>query len=405
MTSPPSQASFIRDAIFSGKESIGQRDTQEDFSLFRTLSGGSQVLAVMADGMGGHASGEVASKKAVEAFSETFANYPNHQVAPKLAASLQQANSRIAQAISELPALDGMGCTLIGAHVGSEGLQWISVGDSVLYLFRSGKLKRLNADHSMMALINDSVKSGKMSESEAKNYPFKNALRSAITGGDIALIDGPAKPMPLYQGDIVMLATDGILSLSESEITHIIKEHGGRNAQTLAISLIKAVDLKKRPKQDNTSIQVIVVPDAVAKRKSLLLAGLMAAVAAIICASIAGYYLYSNGTVDVTSSVERALGLGDTHQPRPTAVPVDSRNESSNDSKTSNKSESLIAKPAESESSKASAKKGGANSKKQADSSPIKPKTITHQDGDQKTPVDTKTQEQIPITAGTGDDK
>lgn len=315
---------FSKDIDFHGVESIGQRENQEDFSVFRTLGGGSQLLAVMADGMGGHASGEVASKNAVDSFSETFSTYPSQQLNARLAAALQQANARLAQSISEVPALDGMGCTLIGAHIDSNGLSWISVGDSLLYLIRGNRVKRLNADHSMMALIRDSVASGKMTEAEARNYPYKNALRSAVTGGEITLIDTSSTPLRLLKGDVVVIATDGLLTLSEPEILNVIRSCKQREASKISTNLIRAVESKNKPKQDNTSVQVIVVPNSIASKSGkYLITAIIVLVAGIIGAVSAGLYLSDAKVEDIQLSVENAFKPNETKGTHPTAVPVD----------------------------------------------------------------------------------
>ena len=315
---------FSKDIDFYGVESIGQRENQEDFSVFRTLGGGSQLLAVMADGMGGHASGEVASKKAVDSFNETFSTYPSPQLNARLAAALQQANAQIAQSISEVPALDGMGCTLIGAHIDSNGLSWISVGDSLLYLIRGNKVRRLNADHSMMALIRDSVASGKMTEAEAKNYPYKNALRSAVTGGEITLIDASTTPFRLLRGDVILIATDGLLTLNESEILNVIRSCKQRDASKISTNLIRAVESKNKPKQDNTSVQVIVVPKSIAsKSRKYLIAAVTVLVAGIIGGVSAGLYLSETKVIDIELSVENAFKPNEPKSTHPTAVPVE----------------------------------------------------------------------------------
>lgn len=379
------QPVFVRDEVFSGKELIGQRENQEDYSLFRTLGGGSMLLAVMADGMGGHASGEVASKKAVDAFNETFANYPSNQIASKLTAALQQANSQVAQSVREVPALDGMGCTLIAACIGNDGLQWISVGDSLLLLIRGGKIRRLNADHSMMALINESVKSGKMSDAEAKNYPYKNALRSAITGGEIALIDAPGHPFKLKRGDTIILATDGILSLTEGEILSEVNRNRGCPADQIATGLIRAVESKNRPKQDNTSIQVILVPDAIAKRTNLFLLALLGVALILAVAAIGTYYLTQNSKVDIATIVENAFKPKEVKQPQPTAIPEDKADPASpQSSKSSNKSETNRPIPSATMSQKAAPKKSPDIEKKSGSNGQVVSKNLPLKDSESK---------------------
>lgn len=388
---PASNPVFSRDIDFSGKESIGQRENQEDFSIFRTLGGGSQLLAVMADGMGGHASGEVASKKAVDSFNETFATYPSQQLNSRLAAALQQANAQIAQSINEVPALDGMGCTLIGAHIDSNGLSWISVGDSLLYLFRGKKIRRLNADHSMMALIRDSVASGKMSEAEAKNYPYKNALRSAVMGGEITLIDASISPLKLQRGDVIVVATDGLLSLSEPEILNVIRSCKESDASTISTNLIRAVESKKRPKQDNTSVQVIVVPDSIAAPSSKLLKTAIVLMAAGIIGGVAaGLYISDSKVVDIGSSVENAFKPSEPKTTHPIAIPVE--REAPQPEVKAVQPEKKVEPNRKSEQSKVSSKPIGASVKKGSGlGSPVVPvaSTDSQKDGASQVPITT----------------
>lgn len=355
---------FAKDLFFSGKETVGQRENQEDYSLFRTLNGGSNLLAVMADGMGGHASGEVASKKAVEAFNDAFASFPLESVTARLAAALQHANAQIAQSIKDVPALDGMGCTMVAAHLGLDGLHWISVGDSILYVLRKNKLTRLNDDHSMMSLINDSVRSGKMSEAEASNYPYRNALRSAVTGGEISLIDSPAVPFSLKRGDIVVLATDGILSISNSEIVDVLKSMSGQSASDMASALIRKVESKRKPKQDNTSIQVIIVPDWVAKSKKNALKITLGLLLATLMASVSAFFIYSGDEVRI-DSIENAFKQPEPARPQPTLVPVEQNQET----RSANNEKSIDTKTNQSSKDKSTAPKNG---KAQAPQHPIK---------------------------------
>ncbi len=253
---------------FSGAESIGDREGQEDYSLFRTISSGRELLAVLADGMGGHACGDVASKKAVEAFDETFNSYPSGLVPTKLGAAIQQANNELARSVEVAPALDGMGCTLVGLHVGQEGLQWISVGDSPLFLFRDRRVSRLNDDHSMGPVIDKALRSGKISRDEAANHPHRHSLRSALMGEKMEMIDAPCTPFPLYRGDVLILASDGLLTLSEEEIAKQVKKYAGATADVMAKMLVAAVEAKKRPRQDNTTVQVVIVPGTLGAKQT-----------------------------------------------------------------------------------------------------------------------------------------
>ena len=139
----------------AGGQLLGKREIQEDELGFidgPTLDpGGQHPVVIVADGMGGHASGELASRLAVRAFVEAYGT--EGPPADRLRAALDRANQAIDDAIRDNLSLDGMGTTLVAAAVTADGLEWISVGDSPLYLCRGGRLKRLNEDHSMAPVI------------------------------------------------------------------------------------------------------------------------------------------------------------------------------------------------------------------------------------------------------------
>jgi serine/threonine protein phosphatase PrpC len=255
-------AELRQDIDFAGRGFIGVRESQEDYALFHTTHAGAELLAVLADGMGGPAFGEVASQKAVDTFITTFDSYPAGSVLAAMGAALQQANNELARSINETPALASMGCTLVGMHVGADGLQWISVGDSPLFLYRDGKIIRLNADHSMAPLIAESLQKGEITQDEASKHPHRNSLRSAVMGGELSMVDTSSAPVPLYQGDVIVLASDGILTLSDNEIAAQLEVRPTVTAEKLASNLIAAVEVKKRPRQDNTTVQVIIVPSS-----------------------------------------------------------------------------------------------------------------------------------------------
>lgn len=310
------------DFDFSGKEYLGDRPGQEDYSIFRTLANGTELIAVLADGMGGHTSGEVASKLAVDTFDATFSNHTSNLIPVKLGAALQQCNSELANCIRSNPALDGMGCTLVGIYISKAGIEWISVGDSPLFLFRSGKLTRLNADHSMAPVIAESLKSGKINKEEAKNHPNRNALRSALMGGELNLVDASSSPNSLYAGDIVLLASDGLLTLSDSQIQKLLSSCKNISAQAIADLLINEVKAKNKPRQDNTTVQVVVIPKILATPKSFLTRfGLpLSFFFATVLLAATAYFFYENPELrqklgDVISLVRGS------DQIKPTSIP------------------------------------------------------------------------------------
>ena len=105
-------------------------------------------FAVLADGMGGHAGGAVASRMVCENFLSAAADHSG-STSDRLMAGLRAANDAVATKIEESPLLAGMGSTVVGAAFGPGGMQWVSVGDSPLFLFRRGEVAVLNEDHSL----------------------------------------------------------------------------------------------------------------------------------------------------------------------------------------------------------------------------------------------------------------
>lgn len=238
---------------------IGKRENQEDYGIIRNSEFSGGLLAVISDGMGGQVAGEVASLNAVNGFIDSFNSNASKNLALKLNVALDKSNRGLAKSIAANPKLRGMGATLIAAHIVSNRLNWISVGDSILYLYRTKKLHRLNEDHSMMPVLQESIKNGKISHEEARVHPHRNALRSALTGEEMVLIDLHEEPFILERGDLLLLSTDGILTLNEIEISSVLNASINYPAEVIADQLLSAVTQKNKSKQDNTLVEVIKV--------------------------------------------------------------------------------------------------------------------------------------------------
>jgi len=249
---------MIQGRHFASEQSQGARDYQEDDAGFCPIGegGADGLLMVLADGMGGHRGGAHASTVAVETFIDSF-NHESGSIAERLGRALEDANERIGKDSQENPELEGMGCTLVGVSLTEAGIEWISVGDSPMWLARNGKLQRLNADHSMAPILAKQVELGELTEEEAKRHPQRNALRSAVIGDTLQQVDTSKRPMKFRKGDRLLLASDGLETLSVEEIAAIIEEAGEVEAESLATSLVATVDARQRKGQDNTTVMVI----------------------------------------------------------------------------------------------------------------------------------------------------
>ena len=251
---------------FAARQIPGKREYQEDdYSLLDGrdlgLDGSEHTMLLVADGMGGHVGGATASGLLSKTFVEAYPQ-ASGPIVDRLRECLEAANNAIADAIAENPELDSMGSTLVAAVVSSEGLNWISVGDSPLWLFRKGKLERLNADHSMAPVIADLVAKGHMTEEEATRDPSRHSLRSAVMGDNIHLVDVSSQPVAVEKGDRLLLASDGLLTLSEQEIEAILKKTQEAPLEDSAEALIQAVEAAEHPYQDNTTILLYAPTDS-----------------------------------------------------------------------------------------------------------------------------------------------
>ena len=241
---------------FAAQQIPGGREYQEDdYGLIERGdpdTDGGEVL-LLADGMGGHVSGDTASRMVVKTFAETYHDTEG-PIPDRLRACLTAANDALADATDENPELKGMGSTVVAAVISQHGLDWISVGDSPLWLFRDGKLHRLNADHSMAPVLANLVAVGRMTEEEAATDSNRHALRSAVMGDEIHLIDVSSQPIAIRKSDCLLLASDGVMTLEDEEIARIIENNHDAPLEEVAEALIHAVEEVGRPNQDNTTV-------------------------------------------------------------------------------------------------------------------------------------------------------
>lgn len=255
---------------YASRASQGARPYQEDASAVWpgsdvAMSAGSaappegtSLVAILADGMGGHAGGALASSTICSTFLASFTEAEGDGRA-RLKPSLTAANEAINNKVSANPQLAGMGATLVGVTIGDAGLSWISVGDSPMYLYRAGELVQLNEDHSLAPVIDRLVEQGRMSPEEARADPRRHYLRSAVTGDEIELIDAPERPLELAPGDIVVIASDGLHTLGPDAVRDVVASYAPNGADAIADALISAVTEANEPHQDNTTVVVVMV--------------------------------------------------------------------------------------------------------------------------------------------------
>ncbi len=255
---------MIAERDFAGRQSIGKRSEQQDTYAFSEIPARpgavAGVLLVLADGMGGHSAGHQSSEMAVHSFVRAF-HQGGETMHERFAHALDTANQAIADAVDGDPAnLEGMGTTLLAVAATPLGLDWISVGDSPLYLWRRGRLRRLNADHSFRPVLHEKVANGEMTQEQAATSALRTRLRSAVHGHEIALVDMPRAPLPLLEGDIVVAASDGLQTLNDETIGELVGREAESDAAELVLRVIQAVLGEQHPRQDNTTVAVFKPP-------------------------------------------------------------------------------------------------------------------------------------------------
>ena len=163
-----------------------------------------EALVAVADGMGGHAAGEVASEMSLDLLVASLkrASAPDERA---LRDAFASANAGVFQAASHNPEYRGMGTTLVVGLVAGGEMIIGNVGDSRMYLLRNSNLERVTRDHSW---VGEMVASNMLTEEQAANHPRRNVLTRAL--GVAASVDVDTSRLPLRRGDRVMLCSDGL---------------------------------------------------------------------------------------------------------------------------------------------------------------------------------------------------
>lgn len=176
-------------------------------------------LFIVADGMGGHAAGDLASRLSVETAVDCISNSAKDSIVLILAEAIQKANETVLQRAQESPELSGMGTTFVAGVIDGDTLYAANVGDSRLYVIDDDRIDQITEDHS---LVEEMVRSGRLRKDQMRDHPEKNIITRAI-GGDIRVV-ADFFDVGLHKGDIVLLCSDGLTNMVDDEqIFRIIK--------------------------------------------------------------------------------------------------------------------------------------------------------------------------------------
>ena len=223
-----------------------------------------QNLFVVADGMGGHAAGEVASRVAVEAINEfvcltsgdediTWPFGMDENVsfdANRLRSAIQYANRKVLEATREKKEYLGMATTVVAVLVDGTSANLAHVGDSRVYLVRDDGITQLTHDHSW---VNEQLESGIISADQARSHPLRNVVTRALGGKPELVVD--VQEHHAQPGDVLLLCSDGLTCMvPDEDIVRLVAESGD-DIEQAARSLIE--EANGRGGEDNITVLLI----------------------------------------------------------------------------------------------------------------------------------------------------
>ena len=277
---------------YGNDQDQGARPTQQDYfassepnmTIVKSSKG---FLTVVADGMGGHSGGGNASVIAVTTFIREYKErvHKTETIPDALQRALVKANAAVVAANERAGEDSDMGTTLVACVLQSNKLYWISVGDSSLFLYRDGQLKKINKEHSYGAEIDMKLKAGQITPEEAHSEAKRRNMLTSYLGIErIPQIDLPQVPIELKPGEKVLLCSDGLVNaMSDAEIEFVLQEK--KNAQGKCEFLTQQALKKQMPRQDNITTvllelnQKVPEPEPVPQKNYL---GIMAVVVGIL---------------------------------------------------------------------------------------------------------------------------
>lgn len=227
-----------------------RRSNEDSLGLFEDLG-----LFVVADGMGGHAAGEVASQMAVNQIKGYYSERVQGEniTTPQekeLAGAISHANRKIFTASLEDASLNGMGTTVVALLANPKVVVIGFVGDSRVYLYQHNTVQQLTHDHS---LVNEYVKRGILAPEAADSHPQKHVLSRALgTGAEVEIETFSRVPLP---GDIFLLCSDGLSNKLSSDEIHAILIDSKEDIEGAARKMVDRA--KEKGGEDNISIVIV----------------------------------------------------------------------------------------------------------------------------------------------------
>ena len=217
------------------------REMNEDSIYF------DKALFIVADGMGGHLAGEVASKDAIICIKDFLQENTGADTLFIISQAIKYANKYIFNKAKSNKQYKGMGTTVTLAKVVKNQLFYAHVGDSRLYIFRNNVLDKITTDHSLVAQL---LETGQITAEQAAQHPNKNIITKAV--GTLDDVEPDKEQIQLEDNDIILLCSDGLTNmLKTEEISQVILENQN-NPQNIVDYLIHCA--KQAGGTDNISV-------------------------------------------------------------------------------------------------------------------------------------------------------
>jgi PPM family protein phosphatase len=247
--------------LCEARSDVGRKRRGNEDSLFLNPD---QHLYVVADGMGGHAAGEVASRVAVDAINEfvTLTGGNEEITWPfgldetisydgnRLKTAIRYANRKVLEATKEKSEYEGMATTVAAVLVDGDSANLGHVGDSRIYLMRNGTISQLTTDHSW---VNEQIVGGMISPEQARSHPLRNVVTRALGGKSDLQVE--MQVHKIEPGDVLLLCSDGLTTMMpDEEIARVVSEANG-DVETAARELVAAANAKGG--EDNITVVML----------------------------------------------------------------------------------------------------------------------------------------------------
>jgi PPM family protein phosphatase len=237
----------------NNEDSFGYWEPEDDDQFLRKGR-----LAVVADGMGGYEGGQEASRLAVETLLAVYRDFGGDDPQQALIEGLQAAHEQVRNYSFAHPELRGMGTTCTAAAIVRledgdaqyDGLYYVHVGDTRLYLIRDGHITRVTRDHSYVERL---VEAGMISQEEAETHPQRNILTAALGTNPDLIMDSPGRPEALRPDDVLLLCSDGLWGqVRNTEMVRAVEDKSAEAAGRELIALAR-----ERGGHDNITVQIL----------------------------------------------------------------------------------------------------------------------------------------------------